>query len=83
MVNRVTGASVMTTEIIDAADFAQRIRELKASVPDMGPGAVRFLALACNGCGNTASVDFDDPRLPGGWVACEAGDFCPGCQSLS
>ena len=72
----------MTTEIIDDdADFEQRARELKATVPDIGPVEARFLAVACNGCEAVASLDFDDPRLPDGWVACDAGDFCPGCRS--
>ena len=72
----------MTTELIDDdADFAQRIRELKDTVPDIGPIEARFLAVSCNGCEAVASLDFDDPRLPSGWVACDAGDFCPACRS--
>jgi hypothetical protein len=83
-VSRATGASEMTTEIIDDnAGFGQRIRELRESVPDMGPDAAGFLALACDSCGAKVRLAFDDPRLPDGWVACEAGDFCPRCQALS
>ncbi len=84
MINRETGDGEMITEVIDDnAGFGQRIRELKDSVPDMGPNPARFLLLSCNGCPATANLDFDDPRLPDGWVACEAGDFCPRCQALS
>ncbi len=75
----------MTTELIDDdADFAQRARELKATVPqDMEPVEARFLAVTCNGCDATASLDFDDPQLPSGWVACDAGDFCPKCSTCN
>lgn len=70
----------MTTEIIDDdADFAQRARELKATLPDTGPAGAGAAAVICNGCGTSASVDFDNPRLPGGWVSCAEGDFCPRC----
>ena len=73
----------MTTEVIDDdADFAQRARELKATVPQDVEGD-RFLAVACNGCDATASLDFDDPQLPSGWVACDAGDFCPKCSTCN
>ena len=75
------GAS-MTTELIDDnADFAQRARELKDTVPDIGPVEARILAVSCNGCEAVATLDFDDPRLPAGWVSCDAGDFCPECRS--
>jgi hypothetical protein len=83
-VDRKSGAATVTTETLDDdVSFSQRIAELKASVPDIGPVEARFLALACNGCGTTAAVDFESPRLPDGWTATEAGDFCPGCQALN
>jgi hypothetical protein len=76
------GVSVTTETIEDDASFAQRIRELKDSLPPgMGPVEARFLTVTCNGCEAVASLDFDDPRLPSGWVACDAGDFCPKCRS--
>lgn len=79
-----SGDVTVTTEALDDdVSFAQRIAELKDSVPDIGPVDARFLALACNGCEATAPLDFNSPRLPDGWVACEAGDFCPRCQALS
>lgn len=80
IVDRNTGDATMTTEVIDDnAGFAERIAGLKDSVPDIGPVEARFLTTVCDGCGTTASLDFDDPRLPGGWASCEAGDFCPHC----
>jgi hypothetical protein len=83
VINRQTGERTMTTEVIDDnAGFAQRIRELKDSMPDIGPVEARFLGVTCNGCGTTVSVDFDEPRLPGGWVSCDEGDFCPNCQTI-
>ena len=74
----------MTTEIIDdEADFAQRARELRDTVQVIGPVEARFLTVMCNGCGTRASVDFDNPRLPGGWISDDAGDFCPRCVTPS
>jgi ribosomal protein S27E len=82
VIHKQHGVSLTTETIDDAASFAQRARELKATVPqDMEPIEARFLAVRCDGCGTSASVDFDDPRLPDGWAACGAGDFCPGCRS--
>jgi hypothetical protein len=73
------GASLSAEIIDDDADFAQRVRELKASAPDIGPVDVRLLSVTCNGCGASASLDYDQPRLPDGWVTSDAGEFCPGC----
>jgi hypothetical protein len=70
----------MITETLPDASFAQRIRELKATMPDTEPGDARFLAIVCNDCEVTASLDFDQPQLPDGWVTNEAGEFCPNCQ---
>lgn len=73
-----------STEIVDGdADFAQRARELKDSIPDIGPVEARYSGVVCDGCGKSVTLDFDEPRLPDGWAACDAGDFCPRCQSLS
>jgi hypothetical protein len=83
-IDRHTGAVSGHVEIIDdQAGFAQRVRELKESLPDIGLADARAARIVCNGCGAAASLDFDDPRLPRGWVSCDTGDFCPGCQSLS
>jgi hypothetical protein len=83
-IDRQTGDISVTTEVIDDdADFEQRIAELKASMPELQPGDVCFAMATCNGCGATAEVDYDNPRLPDGWAATEAGDFCPRCQSLN
>lgn len=75
----------LTTEIIDDdADFAQRARELREVVPlGMGPVQARSLAVECNGWCATVGLDFDNPRLPGGWVSNDAGDFCPSCLVTS
>jgi hypothetical protein len=58
-------------------------RELKDSVPDIGPVEARMLTAVCDGCGVPVDLDFDHPELPGGWAATEAGDFCPACQALN
>jgi hypothetical protein len=83
VIDRHTGAATVTTEVIDNAGFAERVAGLKGSVPDLGPVEAASLTVACDGCGTRAVLDFEDPRLPGGWASCEAGDFCQGCQSLS
>jgi hypothetical protein len=83
-ISRRTGDAVMTTEVIDDdADFGQRIAELKASVPESQPGDICFAMATCNGCGATAGVDYENPRMPDGWASCKDGDFCPRCQSLN
>lgn len=84
IINRQTGAVTVDTEIVDDdADVAQRIRELAASVPDIGHIESRTLAVECDGCGAVAGMDVDKPRMPGGWVSCDAGEFCPRCHALS
>jgi hypothetical protein len=83
VIDRRTGGATVTTEIVPDAGFAERIAGLKASVPDIGPVEARSLTVLCDGCGARAGVDFDSPELPPGWAACEAGDLCPRCQSLS
>lgn len=51
-IDRRTGDATLTTEVIDDdAGFGQRIAELKASVPDIGPVEARFLTTVCDGCG--------------------------------
>jgi hypothetical protein len=84
VIDRKTGDATATAETIeDDADFGQRIAELKDSVPDIGPIEARSLTALCDGCGTRVALDFDRPELPGGWAATEAGDFCPGCQTLN
>ena len=84
VIDRQTGDATLTTEVIDDdADFATRIAELKASVPEPGPGDVSFATAVCNGCGATAGIDFGNPRMPDGWASCDDGDFCPRCQTLN
>jgi hypothetical protein len=83
VVSRQTGAAVYATEVLPDADWDQRVRELKDSVPPPAGGAeARFLTVACNGCGRAAALDFDHPQLPGGWVSREAGEFCPACSRI-
>lgn len=84
VIDRKTGdATVTTVALDDAADFATRVRELRESLPDLAGVEARFAAAVCDGCGDRAGLDFENPTLPPGWVATEAGDFCPGCQSLN
>ena len=65
----------------DDAGFAQRIAELKGTVPaDLGPVKARLLTAVCDGCGATAELDFENPRLPDGWAEHDDGDYCPRCQ---
>jgi ribosomal protein S27E len=80
VIHKQHGVSLTAETIDDDADFAQRARELRDTLPDIGPVEARFLGVRCNGCDDTAPLDFDDPQLPPGWVACDAGDFCPGCR---
>jgi hypothetical protein len=75
------GISLTTETIEDDASFAQRIRELKDSLPGIGPVEARFLTVTCNGCEVVASLDFDRPRLPDGWITRDAGEFCPNCAT--
>jgi hypothetical protein len=83
-ISRQSGTATVRTEVLtDDPGFARRIQELKDSLPDIGPVEARFAAAVCNGCGARVALDFDDPRLPGGWAVTEAGDFCPGCQTLN
>ena len=80
VVSRQTGDAIYATEILPDAGWDQRVRELKDSVPPPDGGAeARFLAVACNGCGHAAGLDFDHPQLPAGWVSREGGEFCPAC----
>lgn len=82
--DRKTGDVTVSSELVDDdAGFDQRIAELKASVPDIGPVEARSLRTVCDGCEAVAELDFENPRLRDGWAATEAGDFCPGCQSLN
>lgn len=83
-VDRKSGAATVTTETVDDdVGFAQRIAELKESVPDIGPVEARSLTTLCDGCGATVALDFDNPRLPDGWAATCDGDFCPRCRALN
>jgi hypothetical protein len=84
VISRKSGdVSVTTVAVGDDADFAQRCRELKGSVPDIGAVRARLLTAVCDGCGARSALDFDHPELPGGWAATGVGDFCPGCQALN
>jgi hypothetical protein len=79
-VSRETGEiTVARNEILPPAGFAQRTRELKASLPDIGDAEERHVHLVCNGCDAVAELDFDDPRYPAGWQERDDGDFCPAC----
>jgi hypothetical protein len=80
-VNRVTGATEFTEELLPAAEFGQRAAELKASLPDIDDAEARRLAvLICNGCGARVTLDFDAPEYPDGWRELPDGDFCPRCR---
>lgn len=84
VIDRRSGDAVLTTEAVDGdADFATRMRELQGTLPDIGEVKARFAAAICDGCGTRAELDFDNPQMPPGWAACEAGDFCPSCQGLN
>ena len=84
VISRQTGDAALTTEAVDDdAGFAQRIRELKDSLPDIGRVEGRFADAVCDGRGRRVALDFDNPALPRGWAATGHGDFCPGCQSLN
>jgi len=78
--DRETGDAIVTTETLPGAGFGQRIAGLKESVPDIGPVEARFLHARCDGCGTTAELDFDNPRMPDGWAGHDDGDYCPRCQ---
>ena len=81
VIHKQHGVSLTTETIDDDAGFAQRARELKDTVlQDIGPVEARILAVTCNGCDATASLDFDNPQLPAGWITNEAGELCPACQ---
>ena len=79
VINRETGGAVYATKTLPDADWDQRARELKASVPDAGTVAAGFFTVACNGCGRTVELDFDNPQLPSEWISREDGEFCPAC----
>lgn len=74
-----TGTVTIRTEQVPGdASMSQRFAELRAAIP-ADPDAIRFAAVACNGCPARAEVDYDDPQLPDGWAATPAGEFCPAC----
>jgi len=80
-IDKATGDATLTTEIADGeADTAERFRQLKASLPEIEPGAVTAAAVRCDGCGDAAEVDFGEPQLPPGWTATPGGDSCPRCR---
>lgn len=79
VVDRATGGFVRTVEVLPDASLAERIAELKAVVPpDLGPGR-RICGVRCDGCDIAVRVDYDNPRLPVGWVTREGEEFCPTC----
>ena len=81
-VSRETGEfTVEATVLPGGAGFGQRWDELKASLPDLGEIEERFAALACDGCGARADIDFDVPVYPEGWRELPDGDFCPACAA--
>jgi hypothetical protein len=81
--DRVTGETVVLRSEVtdDNAGFGQRMTELRADLPDPGPGDVAFAAVNCDGCPASAILDFADPALPEGWTATPEGDFCPACSA--
>jgi hypothetical protein len=79
VISRETGDATLRTEVLSAAGFGQRARELKASLPDTGPVEERLAVLVCDGCGARAELDFDAPQYPEGWRERPDGDFCPRC----
>lgn len=77
----VTGTVAGRAEMVPGdADVQQRFAKLRASLP-AGLDGERVATIACDGCTASAKVDYDNPRLPGGWIATPAGDFCPACHS--
>lgn len=73
------GDAVVTTEILPDASFEQRCRELRGTVPDIGPVQARVLSVSCNRCGARAELNLDRPQLPPGWITNDEGEFCPSC----
>ena len=82
VISRTTGDAEYRAEVLPAAGFADRTRELKASLPDIGPVEARFAVVVCDGCGVRAELDFDAPALPDGWRERPDGDFCPACLGV-
>ena len=83
LIDKATGDATVTREVLPDAPLAERIRDLKATVParmDADPDAVRRAVLRCDGCQVTAQLDWDDPRAPDGWTERDEGDFCPACS---
>ena len=83
-IDRCTGERTVTTELLPAAGFKQRIASLKTSAElamiGGAPIEARSLDLQCNGCGTKVPLDYDEPELPAGWVERDDGDFCPRCR---
>lgn len=79
VVSKKTGDAEFRAEVLPDASFAERLRQLKASVPEIGEAENRYASLRCDGCGAVAALDFDDPQLPDGWQELVDGDFCPDC----
>jgi hypothetical protein len=80
VIDRKTGDTTRhMVELPPGASFEERIAGMKAMVPpDLGPGR-RICGVKCDGCGAAVNLDYDNPRLPGGWAEREDGDFCPNC----
>jgi hypothetical protein len=46
------------------------------------PLGTLYLAVVCDGCGQSAEIDPSDPRHPPGWTIAGQGppDLCPACR---
>lgn len=81
LIDKATGDATLTRHILPDAPLPERIEELKAIIPAaMDPDSIRTATLACDGCGASAELDWDDPRSPAGWTERDDGDFCPACS---
>jgi hypothetical protein len=81
-IDLVTGDFEETAEVLPGAGFAERMAVLKAGVPaDMAGAPARMMRLGCDGCGQAAALDYDNPELPAGWSCDDEGDWCPACTS--
>ena len=82
-IDKATGDATLSCEVLPDADLAERIRDLKATIPasmdTADPETVRRAILRCDGCGTVAELDWDDPRRPDDWTEGDDGDFCPAC----
>lgn len=82
--DRRTGRVAIATETAETGSFAERTAGLAAAAhASLGdePVIEEFAQLMCDGCGATAEIDLDAPRLPAGWRETDRGDLCAACTT--